>query len=154
MEPLGWVTDEEKVRLLGEAEVVCAPSLAAESFGIVLAEAMAAGVPVVASDLPGYRAVLGDGEAGQLVPPNEPALLADALHDILGDADERRRLSAAGLLVAERLSWRRVTDQILEAYDDALAAPFRPGIHGRPGRPWFGQALIEYARDPALRRAE
>ena len=58
VEPLGWVTDEEKVRLLGDAEVVCAPSLAAESFGIVLAEAMAAGVPVVASDLPGYRAVL------------------------------------------------------------------------------------------------
>jgi len=154
VEPLGWVTDEEKVRLLGEAEVVCAPSLAAESFGIVLAEAMAAGVPVVASDLPGYRAVLGDGEAGRLVPPNEPALLADALHDILGDAEERRRLAAAGLVVAERLSWRRVTDQILVAYEDALAAPFRPGIHGRPDRPWFGRALLDYARDPALRRAE
>ncbi|HZL63782.1 MAG TPA: glycosyltransferase family 4 protein [Thermoleophilia bacterium] len=154
VEPLGWVTDEAKVRLLGEAEVVCAPSLAAESFGIVLAEAMAAGVPVVASDLPGYRAVLGDGEAGRLVPPNEPPLLANALFEMLGDADERRRLSAAGLVVAERLSWRRVTDQILEAYEDALAAPFRPGIHGRPGRPWFGQALVAYARDLALRRAE
>jgi len=154
VEPLGWVTDEDKVRLLGEAEVVCAPSLAAESFGIVLAEAMAAGVPVVASDLPGYRAVLGDGNTGRLVPPNEPALLADALYEILGDPGERERLAAAGLVVAERLSWRRVTDQILEAYEDALAAPFRPGIHGRPGRPWFGQALVDYARDPSLRRAE
>ena len=154
VEPLGWVTDEEKVRLLGESEVVCAPSLAAESFGIVLAEAMAAGVPVVASDLPGYRAVLGDGEAGRLVPPNEPALLADALQDILGDAEERRRLAAAGLVVAERLSWSRVTDQILVAYEDALAAPFRPGIHGRPDRPWFGRALLDYARDPALRQVE
>jgi phosphatidylinositol alpha-mannosyltransferase len=154
VEPLGWVTDEDKVRLLGEAEVVCAPSLAAESFGIVLAEAMAAGVPVVASDLPGYRAVLGDGEAGRLVPPNEPSLLGDALFEMLGDEDERRRLAAAGLVVAERLSWRRVTDQIVEAYEDALAAPFRPGIHGRPDRPWFGRALLDYARDPALRRAE
>ncbi len=154
VEPLGWVTDEDKVRLLGEAEVVCAPSLAAESFGIVLAEAMAAGVPVVASDLPGYRAVLGDGEAGRLVPPNEPALLADALYELLGDADERRRLAAAGLAVAERLSWSRVTDQIVEAYEDALAAPFRPGIHGRPDRPWFGRALLDYARNPKLRQVE
>jgi phosphatidylinositol alpha-mannosyltransferase len=154
VEPLGWVTDEDKVRLLGEAEAVCAPSLAAESFGIVLAEAMAAGVPVVASDLPGYRAVLGDGESGRLVPPNAPALLADALYEILGDQAERERLAAAGLIVAERLSWRRVTDQILEAYEDALKAPFRPGVHGRPGRPWFGKALLDYARDPALRQAE
>ncbi len=149
VEPLGWVTDEEKVRLLGEAEVVCAPSLAAESFGIVLAEAMAAGVPVVASDLPGYRAVLGDGEAGRLVPPNEPALLADALHDILGDAEERRRLLAAGRRRrAAVLAPRHRSDP--GGVQDALAAPFRPGIHGRPGRPWFGRALLEYARDPAL----
>ena len=87
------------------------------------------------------------------MPPNEPALLADALHEILRDPVERERLAAAGLLVAERLSWRRVTDQILEAYEDALAAPFRPGIHGRPDRPWFGQALFDYVRDPSLRRA-
>ena len=70
--------------------------------------------------------------------------------------DRLDNLTFGGLegFVAERLSWRRVTDQILEAYEDALAAPFRPGIHGRPGRPWFGQALVEYARDPALRRVE
>ena len=71
VEPLGWVDDAEKVRRLGEAEVVCAPSLTAESFGIVLAEAMAAGVPVVASDLPGYRAVLQDGAGGRLVAPEQ-----------------------------------------------------------------------------------
>jgi phosphatidylinositol alpha-mannosyltransferase len=57
VDALGWIADEEKIAHLGDAEIVCAPSLAAESFGIVLAEAMAAGVPVVASDLPGYRAV-------------------------------------------------------------------------------------------------
>ena len=69
VEALGWVDDEEKVAQLAKAEVLCAPSLSAESFGIVLAEGMAAGVPVVASDLPGYRSVLGDGEAGRLVHP-------------------------------------------------------------------------------------
>jgi phosphatidylinositol alpha-mannosyltransferase len=145
VDALGWVLDDEKVAQLAQAEVVCAPSLAAESFGIVLAEAMAAGVPVVASDLPGYRAVLGDGEAGRLVPPGEPALLAEALYDLLQDNDERRRLAAAGLVVAERLSWTRVTDEIIAAYEDALAVGDRPGMHGLPGRPWFGRAVLDYA---------
>ncbi|MCX6374402.1 MAG: glycosyltransferase [Actinobacteria bacterium] len=144
VEALGWVADDEKVAQLGQAEVVCAPSLAAESFGIVLAEAMAAGVPVVASDLPGYRSVLLDGEAGRLVPPGQPALLADALYDVLQDDHERQRLRAAGLAAAQRLSWGRVTDEILDAYEDALAAGDRPGIHGLPGRPWFGRALLDY----------
>jgi phosphatidylinositol alpha-mannosyltransferase len=145
VEALGWVIDDEKVAQLAKAEVVCAPSLAAESFGIVLAEAMAAGVPVVASDLPGYRSVLRDGEAGRLVPPGEPALLADALYDLLQDDDERRRLAAAGLAAAERLSWTRVTDEIIAAYEDALAVGDRPGFHGLPGRAWFGRALLDYS---------
>jgi phosphatidylinositol alpha-mannosyltransferase len=144
VEALGWVADDEKVALLSEAEVVCAPSLAAESFGIVLAEAMAAGVPVVASDLPGYRSVLQEGGAGRLVPPGEPALLAAALYDLLRDPEERRRLAAAGLVVAQRLSWSRVTDEIIAAYEDAVAAGDRPGVHGLPGRPWFGRALLDY----------
>jgi phosphatidylinositol alpha-mannosyltransferase len=144
VEALGWVADDEKVAQLARAEVVCAPSLAAESFGIVLAEAMAAGVPVVASDLPGYRAVLGDGAAGRLVHPGEPALLADALYDLLQNEEERRRLSAAGLAVAEGLSWTRVTDEIIAAYEDALVVGDRPGLHGLPGRPWFGRAVLDY----------
>lgn len=144
VEPLGWVIDDEKVEQLGRAEVVCAPSLTAESFGIVLAEAMAAGVPVVASDLPGYRAVLEEGEAGRLVPPDRPALLADALDEVLGDAALRARLAAAGLAAAQKLSWGRVTDEIVAAYEDALQVGDRPGIHGLPGRPWFGRAFVEY----------
>jgi phosphatidyl-myo-inositol alpha-mannosyltransferase len=151
VEPLGWVDDDEKVAQLGQAEVLCAPSLAAESFGIVLAEGMAAGVPVAASDLPGYRSVLRDGEAGRLVPPGEPARLADALYDLLQDEAERRRLVACGLAAAEALSWNRVTDSIVEAYEDALALPFRPGLHGRPERPWFGAAILEYMRHPEWR---
>ena len=114
---------------------MCAPSLAAESFGIVLAEAMAAGVPVVASDLPGYRAVLRDGQAGRLTPPGDPVALADALYDLLQDEDERRRLAAAGSAAAAELSWGRITDSIVEAYEDAVAAPRVRGLHGLPGRP-------------------
>jgi phosphatidylinositol alpha-mannosyltransferase len=144
IEALGWVEDAEKVTQLGEAEVVCAPSLAAESFGIVLAEAMAAGVPVVASDLPGYRAVLRDGRAGRLAAPGDPVALADALYELLRDGDERRRLAAAGIAAAEELSWTRITDSILEAYDDALAVPRVRGVHGLPGRPWYGRALASH----------
>ena len=145
VEALGWVADEEKIAQLGRAEVVCAPSLAAESFGIVLAEAMAAGVPVVASDLPGYRAVLRDGRAGRLTPPGDPVALADALCDLLKDEEERRRLAAAGSAAAAELSWSRITGSIIEAYEDALAAPRVRGVHGLPGRPWFGRALLDYA---------
>jgi phosphatidylinositol alpha-mannosyltransferase len=145
VDALGWVADEEKIAHLGDAEIVCAPSLAAESFGIVLAEAMAAGVPVVASDLPGYRAVLLDGEAGRLTPPGDPVALAGALYDLLQDGDERRRLAAAGSAAAAELSWGRITDSIIEAYEDAIAAPRVRGLHGLPGRPAFGRALLQYA---------
>ncbi len=145
VEALGWVADEEKIAQLGEAEILCAPSLAAESFGIVLAEGMAAGVPVVASDLQGYRAVLRDGAAGRLTPPGDPVALADALYDLLRDEEERRRLSAAGIAAAAGLSWGRITDSIIEAYEDAIAVPWVPGLHGRPGRPSFGLAIVEYA---------
>ena len=145
VEALGWVEDHEKVEQLGEAEVLCAPSLAAESFGIVLAEGMAAGVPVVASDLPGYRAVLRDGEAGRLSPPGDPVALADALYEMLQDEEERRRLAAAGLAAAAELSWACITDRIEEAYEDAVATPRVRGVHGLPGRPAFHRALLEYA---------
>jgi phosphatidylinositol alpha-mannosyltransferase len=145
VEALGWVADEEKIAHLASAEIVCAPSLAAESFGIILAEAMAAGVPVVASDLPGYRAVLRDGQCGRLTPPGDPVALADALYDLLLDEEKRRRLAAAGSAAAAELSWSRITGQILEAYEDALAAPRVRGVHGLPGRPWFGRAVLDHA---------
>lgn len=145
VDALGWVDDDEKVAQLAAAEIVCAPSLAAESFGIVLAEAMAAGVPVVASDLPGYRAVLRDGQAGRLAPPGDPVALADALYDLLQDGEERRRLAAAGSAAAAELSWSRITGSIIDTYEEALAAPRVRGLHGLPGRPWFGRAVVDYA---------
>jgi phosphatidylinositol alpha-mannosyltransferase len=145
IEALGWIEDHEKVAQLAEAEILCAPSLAAESFGIVLAEGMAAGVPVVASDLPGYRAVLRDGEAGRLSPPGDPVALAGALYQLLTDEQERRRLAAAGTAAAAGLSWSRITDRIEEAYEDAVAAPRVRGVHGLPGRPAYGRALLEHA---------
>jgi glycosyltransferase involved in cell wall biosynthesis len=92
----------------------------------------------------GEAPLLQGGEAGRLVPPGEPALLAAALYDVLQDTEERRRLAAAGLAAAQRLSWTRVTDEIIAAYEDAVAVGDRPGVHGLPGRPWFGRAALDY----------
>jgi phosphatidyl-myo-inositol alpha-mannosyltransferase len=154
VEPLGWVDDKQKLTQLGAAEVVCAPSLSAESFGIVLAEAMAAGVPVVASDLPGYRSVLKGGAVGRLVPPGDPEALAAALTGLLQDPAARTTFATAGKAVAADLSWVHVTDSIVRAYEDARAVPFDRGRHGLPDRPWFGRALVDYALWAANGRPE
>ena len=76
----GRVTDDEKWRLLGQADVLCAPSLGGESFGMVLTEAFASSTPVVASDIAGYRDVVRDGVDGVLVPGGDAAALGEALH--------------------------------------------------------------------------
>jgi phosphatidylinositol alpha-mannosyltransferase len=105
------------------ADVFCAPSIRGESFGLVLLEAMAAGCPVVASDLPGY------GEAARgaalLVPPADPAALAVALRRAGGDGALRARLVAAGLSRAGSLSWTAIASRVLHVYRAAAtdAAP-------------------------------
>jgi len=141
---LGWVEDAEKVRRLAEAEVVCAPSTHGESFGIVLIEALAAGVPVVASDLPGYRSVLRDGLAGRLTPPGEPVALAHALEVMLGDDVLRRRLRAEGIAVSDAYSWSRVADRLEEVYAHAASRDLPRDGHGPPERPRYSRALVEY----------
>ena len=122
---LGRVSHEVKVEQMRRAEVMCAPSLGGESFGIVLIEALAAGLPVVASDIPGYRAVLEDGDAGVLVPPGDVSVLKNALLSVLRDPRLRRDLSLQGIALAERYSWDRVIDEVLEAYDDAIGQGLR-----------------------------
>ena len=76
---LGQVSEATKLELLHRCSVLCAPSRHGESFGVVLLEAMAAGLPVVASDLPGYRGLSNEGTAVRLVPPGDPAALAREL---------------------------------------------------------------------------
>ena len=116
----GRVDDARRLELLLGADVLCAPSLASESFGLVLAEGMAAGLPVVASDIAGYRDVLPP-EGGVLVPPGDADALAGALGALLGDAELRARMGAAGRRAAERFSWERVADRVLAVYADVLA---------------------------------
>jgi phosphatidyl-myo-inositol alpha-mannosyltransferase len=119
--PLGYISEEDKLEQMRQAEVMCAPSLGGESFGLVLVEALAGGVPVVASDIPGYRAVLRGGEAGVLVRPNDPGVLEDVLVELLQDGPVRATLATRGMALAEEYSWERIVTEVLAVYEHALA---------------------------------
>ena len=119
---LGQVDDDEKVSALRSADVYCAPNTGGESFGIVLVEAMAAGTPVVASNLDAFRRVLADGKAGRLVPVDDPAALAEALIDVLVDAKLRVRYVKAATAAVHRYDWSVVADDIMRVYE-TVAVP-------------------------------
>jgi phosphatidylinositol alpha-mannosyltransferase len=114
---LGQVDDAEKASALRSADVYCAPNTGGESFGIVLAEAMAAGAAVVASDLDAFRRVLRDGQAGRLVPVDDHAALAAALIEVLDDDALRASYVAAGREAVRRYDWSVVAGQIIRVYE-------------------------------------
>ncbi len=118
----GLVDDAEKQRLIAEADVLCAPSLGGESFGMVLTEAFAAGTPVVASDIAGYRDVVSDGVNGVLVPHGDPVALAEALRDLALDPARRRSLAEAAGASADQYSWPLISAMTVAVYEQAVAA--------------------------------
>lgn len=121
IEWLGRLSDADAASRLAGATVFCAPSLGGESFGVVLLEAMAAGTPIVASDLPGYRAVVGGGgEHGVLVPPDDPRALADALKRVLTEPTLARRLTEGSSERAGQYSMDALARRYLELYDKVL----------------------------------
>jgi phosphatidyl-myo-inositol alpha-mannosyltransferase len=120
---IGKVSDAEKHAALREADVLCAPSLGGESFGMVLTEAFASGTPVVASDIAGYRDVVRDGVDGVLVPRGDATELAEVLRDLSLEPERRTRMAAAAAASAQRYAWPRVADEVLDAYADAQAVP-------------------------------
>ncbi|MBB3666365.1 phosphatidylinositol alpha-mannosyltransferase [Prauserella sediminis] len=122
LELLGQVDDETKARVLRSVDVYCAPNTGGESFGMILTEAMAAGAPVLASDLDSFRRVLDDGRAGVLTPTGDAAALGGALRQLLTDPDRRARLSAAGTDRVALYDWRTVVTQVLRVYETAIAA--------------------------------
>jgi phosphatidyl-myo-inositol alpha-mannosyltransferase len=125
---LGKVDDARKREELERADVLCAPSLRGESFGMVLTEAFAAGTPVVASDIAGYRDVVRNGVDGMLVPPGDPQALAEALRDFYDEPERRRDMARAAAAEVQRFAWPAVADQVMAAYEEAVAvpAPTRP----------------------------
>lgn len=115
----GYVTEEEKVALLATADIYCAPNTGNESQGIVLLEAMASGVPVVASDISGFRTVITDAEMGILTTPRDAERLAWALCHLLRDDEARRRIAARGRARAQAYSWEHVTSDIQRLYGES-----------------------------------
>ena len=118
---LGKVSDERKRAELAAADVLCAPSLSGESFGMVLTEAFAAATPVIASDIPGYRDVVRDGVDGRLVPAGDALALAEALRGLALDRVTRERMALAARERAERFAWSHVAAEVLDCYEHAIA---------------------------------
>jgi phosphatidylinositol alpha-mannosyltransferase len=116
VEFLGRVTDTEKAQLFRTADVYASPATGGESFGIVLLEAMAAGTPIVCSDIHGYKGVVRRGREGLLVSPREPRELALAIDRLLRDPALREQMGAAGQARAEEFSWPRVTAKVEDYY--------------------------------------
>ncbi|HEY6653054.1 MAG TPA: glycosyltransferase [Solirubrobacterales bacterium] len=114
---LGKVSDSVLWRQLGDADLLCAPSLAGESFGMVLTEAFAAGTPVIASKIAGYRDVVTDGVDGVLVPPADPQALAEELQLLAHEPERLVAMGEAGRRSAERYAWPRVADQVKKVYE-------------------------------------
>ena len=118
VEFLGRLTDDDKARVFASADIFCSPATGQESFGIVLLEAMAAGVPIVASDIHGYKSVVQRDVQGILVEPRNPRALAAALYALANDEELRHRMGEAGRARAPEFSWDRVTERIVDYYHE------------------------------------
>ena len=132
---IGYVSDQELARYYQTGHVFCAPSIGFESFGMVLLEAMAAGTPIVASDIEGYRTVVTHKAEGLLVPPKDAVALADALIYLLQRPDLRRAMGIRGQATASHYAWDRVADRVLDYYHDVLE--WKLGV----GAVWSGQMM-------------
>ena len=118
---LGQVSEQAKARMLASVDLFVAPNLGQESFGIVLLEAMAAGTPVLASDIDAFRRVLAGGDAGALAPVGDAAALADAAAVLLDDPARRAALTASAREVVRRYDWPVVAQQVVRVYETVAA---------------------------------
>ena len=120
VEFLGKISEEEKADFLASISLYIAPNTGGESFGIILAEAMAGGAAVVASDIPAFASVLGDGEFGALFESENSESLAKVIIDLMRDHEKRKSLAAAGAKHAQRFDWSQVGEEIFEVYEIAM----------------------------------
>jgi phosphatidyl-myo-inositol alpha-mannosyltransferase len=119
---LGKVSEQDKARMLRSVDVYVAPNTGGESFGMILTEAMAAGTPVVASDLDAFRRVLDGGRAGALFPIGDADALAATLDGLLDDPGRRASLAAHATQVAAAFDWPVVAARVVEVYATAIEA--------------------------------
>jgi phosphatidylinositol alpha-mannosyltransferase len=118
---LGRLDEVDKARALASLDVYVAPNTGGESFGIVLLEAMAAGAPVIASDLDAFARVLDGGRCGRLFPVGDATALESTVIDLLADAEERDRLVVAGARRVSAYDWRTVAGDLIDVYASVTA---------------------------------
>jgi phosphatidyl-myo-inositol alpha-mannosyltransferase len=145
---LGPVSDEDKARLLASVDLYVAPNTGGESFGIILIEAMSAGAPVLASDLPAFVRVLDGGAAGATFVNEDSRDLARQLVELIRDPERRRELARRGRRRADVFDWSVVASDVMAVYETVSdgAARVRPSAEGasrwtrllRSGRPPLG----------------
>jgi phosphatidylinositol alpha-mannosyltransferase len=116
----GWVSHSELPRYYKTADIVCCPATGKESFGIILLEAMAAGKPVIASDIKGYADVITHGSEGLLVPPRDEKRLAQALVSLMTNGALRQEMGARGMVKALEYGWESIAIRVLECYSKVL----------------------------------
>ena len=137
MEIRGRVSREDLWAELHRADLLCAPSLSGESFGMVLTEAFAAGTPVIASAIAGYSDVVSDGVDGLLVPPGDPQRLAEELQRVHFEPERLQAMGEAARLSAQRYAWPRVADQVTAVYERAIEVP-KPALASEKFAHWAG----------------
>ncbi len=116
----GYIPEEDKPRYFASADIFCAPATGGESLGVVLLEAMAAGKPIVASNISGYATVITDGIDGLLTQPRNSAELAHAVGQLLTYEPLRQRFAQAGLQKADAYAWPHVAAQVLDYYSEVI----------------------------------
>jgi phosphatidylinositol alpha-mannosyltransferase len=117
VEFVGYISDELLPRYQHSAHIFCAPNTGNESQGIILLEAMAAGRPVVATNIEGFAGVITHGVEGLLVRPRDSDALGDALLELVQDAGMRHDLGLKGSERAQHFSWDRVSQRVLSYYE-------------------------------------
>ncbi len=148
---VGTVDRDRLWQELAAADVLCAPSLSGESFGMVLTEAFASGTPVVASEIAGYADVVSDGVDGILIPPGDPQRLAEELQRLHMEPRRRAAMGAAARESAERFAWPRIAAQVERTYERATDVPI-PGDRLTRGAQRYGFAPADgLTRVPAAR---
>ena len=132
---LGKITEEEKADFMSSVAVYVAPNTGGESFGIILAEALAGGACVVASDIPAFDDLLGHGEFGALFESESSTELAKVVIDLLRDEKKRKGLSSRGKERAKTFDWTVVAEQIYSVYEMSIVGSQKVRL-ASDTRPW------------------
>ena len=132
---LGRLTEEEKADFMSSVGAYVAPNTGGESFGIILAEALAGGAAVIASDIPAFAAVLENGKYGRLFKSEDSVSLAKSVIELIKNQDERVKLSKNGKEYAQKFDWDTVAEQIFEVYEMAIVGQGKVGLTS-DSRPW------------------